>query len=68
MYVSQQVLAKLEEMRSCVRDPYFRQTRLTLTQMIKKQAAENKRLMAELKAAQVSTSVCVCVCVCVCVY
>ena len=40
-------------MRSSVRDPYTRQTRLTLTQMIRKQAAENKKIRAELKRAQV---------------
>ena len=51
-----QVLAKLEEMKSIVqnvRDPYSRQTRLTLTQMIRKKAAENKRISAELKTVQV---------------
>ena len=36
-----------------MRDPYSRQTRLTLTQMIRKLAAENKQIRAELKRAQV---------------
>ena len=49
------VLSGLEDMKSSVRDPYSRQTRLTLTQMIRKKAAENKRIAAELKAAQVNS-------------
>ena len=48
-----QVLSQLEEIKSSVRDPYSRQTRLTLTQMIRKKTAENKRIAAELQRAQV---------------
>ena len=48
-----QVLAQLEEVKSSVRDPYSRQTRLTLTRMIRKKAAENKRITAELQRVQV---------------
>ena len=47
------MLSKLEEIKSSIRDPYSRQTRLTLTQMIRKKAAENKRIAAELQCAQV---------------
>ena len=49
-----QVLNQLEQMKSSVRDPYSRQTRLTLTQMIRKKAAENKKMAADLQRAQVS--------------